>query len=194
MGEQSNDASGIEKKKCPMCVAGHLGATWSRDIILGKMSPVELAQTLRISVNEVMEHVNDHQIIFDEEKQEYSSPDYYLGKLVTMIKTLDGWMKLFAETSNDREAVKVGLQVIKETRATLEVMAELQGRVDRGKSVNVQIETMNVRYQQLTNIILQEVCEGCRQRIIQLLDTQVSAMPSSKSGCLIETASSGSEQ
>lgn len=183
-----------EKVKCPMCVAGQLGATWSRNIILGKTSPVEVAQLLDMTQNAVMEHVNEHQIVFDEEKDEYSSPDWYLDRLIKMIKTMDGWMKLFTETSKDKEAIKIGLQVIKETRATLLDMAELQGRVDRGKNVNVQIETMNVRYQQLTNVILQEVCDGCRQKIIRLLDTQATKLPSNKNDSLVAMVSNGSEQ
>jgi hypothetical protein len=192
--DEDNAQSPVKKEKCPMCVAGHLGAAWSRNIILGKTAPVEIAQLLSMTTNEVMEHVNDHQIVFDEETEEYSSPDWYLNRLIKMIKTMDGWMTLFTETSKDKEAIKIGLQVIKETRATLLDMAELQGRVDRGKNVNVQIETMNVRYQQLTNVILQEVCDGCRARIIQLLDTQATRLPNSRNDSSVAMVSNGSEQ
>lgn len=185
----------MDKDNCELCKAGNYGAVHSKDVILGRKSPLQVAQCFPpMTEADVMEHVNTHVLVINEVTGEYSSPDYYLQKLATLMKQLDAWMKYTIEMNPSPENIKLGLQVIKETRGTLSDLAEMQGRKDSGRNVNVQIENMNVRYQQLTNIILQEVCGDCRNRIIKSLDAQmIVSLPETKD-CLAETAWSGSEQ
>jgi len=167
--------------QCPLCVSGQYGAALSRDIILGRRSPVEVAQELQMSLTDVMTHVNDHQFVIDEKTGECSSPDWYLNKLASMIKQLDGWLKLSLTRDPTNDTIKTGILIVKETRGVLSQMAELQGRVDRGRSVNIQIENMNVRYQQLTNLLLQGMCDQCRGKLIELLDQQAAQLEKTKS-------------
>jgi hypothetical protein len=185
----------MERDSCELCRAGNYGAAFSKDVILGRKTPLQVAQCFPpMSEADVMEHVNKHQLVINEETGEYSSPDYYLQKLATLMKQLDAWMKYAVEMNPSSENIKLGLQVVKETRGTLDQLAEMQGRKDSGRNVNVQIENMNVRYQQLTNIILQEVCGDCRNRIIKSLDAQTTVSLPVTRDCLAETASSGYEQ
>jgi len=103
-------------------------------------------------------------------------------------------MKYSVEMNPSPENIKLGLAVVKETRGTLDQLAEMQGRKDSGRNVNVQIENMNMRYQQLTNVILQEVCGECRNRIIKSLDAQMTGSLPETSDCSVAMVSSGSEQ
>lgn len=185
----------MNQDECNLCKAGNLGANLTRACILGKQTPLHIAQLFPpMTEADVLEHVHKHQLVIDEETGEYSSPDYYLNKLAKLMKQLDDWMKYTVALNPSHENIKLGLQVVKETRGTLDQLADMQGRKDSGRNVNVQIENMNVRYQQLTNIILQEVCGDCRNRIIKLLDDQTTSCLPETSACLVEMDSSGSEQ
>jgi hypothetical protein len=185
----------MEQENCALCRAGNYGAAFTKDCILGRKTPLLIAQQFPpMTEADVMEHINKHQLVINEETGEYSSPDYYLNKLAKLMKQLDAWMKYSIELAPSHENVKLGLQVTKEIRGTLDQLAEMQGRKDSGRNVNVQIENMNVRYQQLTNIILQEVCGDCRSRIIKSLDAQMTVSLPETKDCLAETAWSGSEQ
>ena len=182
----------MEQKNCELCKAGNYGAAFAKDCILGRKTPLQIAQSFPpMTEADVMEHVNKHQLVINEKTGEYSSPDYYLQKLATLMKQLDDWMKYTVEMNPSMENIKLGLAVVKETRGTLDQLAEMQGRKDSGRNVNVQIENMNVRYQQLTNIILKEVCGECRNRIIKSLDAQMTVSLPETSSCSQEMASNG---
>ena len=185
----------MDQAQCELCKAGNYGAAKTKDCILGKVSPLQIAmQFPPMTEADVMEHMNKHQLVINESTGEYSSPDYYLNKLAKLMKQLDDWMTYAVQMNPSPENIKLGLSVVKETRGTLDQLAEMQGRKDSGRNVNVQIENMNMRYQQLTNVILQEVCGECRNRIIKSLDAQMTVSLPETRDCLAETALSGSEQ
>lgn len=157
--------------KCPMCEAGAIGMAWSRDIISGKTSVEEAAMFFKITRNEVMDHVNTHQIKVDSKTGEYDSEDFYMKRLLSMLKKLEDWVDYICKIREfDRENVKLAVMLTKETRATLHDLMEFQGRLNQGGNVNVRIEKMNTQYIELTNMIVQEVCPSCRKRVLEAID------------------------
>lgn len=157
--------------ECPMCAAGAIGMQWSRDIIVGKVSVEEASMFFNMSRNEVMDHINTHQIKEDKNTGEYDSQDFYMKRLLRMLKKLEDWVNYICAIKDfDRENIKLALMLTKETRATLHDLAEFQGRLNQGGNVNVKIETMNNRFVLLTNLIVQEVCPECRQKVLEAID------------------------
>lgn len=144
---------------------------WSRDIIVGKVSVEEASMFFNMSRNEVMDHINTHQIKEDKNTGEYDSQDFYMKRLLRMLKKLEDWVNYICAIKDfDRENIKLALMLTKETRATLHDLAEFQGRLNQGGNVNVKIETMNNRFVLLTNLIVQEVCPECRQKVLEAID------------------------
>lgn len=154
-----------------MCAAGALGMQWSRDIIIGKIGIEEAAVFFKMTRNEVMDHINTHQIKQDASTGEYDSEDFYLKRLLNMLKKLEDWVDYICKVREfDRENIKLAIMLTKETRATLHDLAEFQGRLNQGGNVNVRIENMNARYIELTNVIAQEVCPSCRLKVLEAIE------------------------
>jgi hypothetical protein len=166
---------------CPMCKAGIVGRNHTKNITLGKQGALENACSFfGISPIEVMEHCNTHEITIDEAAGIYESNDFYMDRVLKMVKRLDGWMD-YLETKMNPEAVdlqdmKMGLLLIRESRETIKDLATFQGRLENKGNTTVKIETLNAQYNQLTQIMMSEVCDTCRERIIKLLDTQTNAI------------------
>ncbi|MCK9326299.1 MAG: hypothetical protein M0P69_12475 [Bacteroidales bacterium] len=157
--------------KCPMCEAGAIGMQWSRDIIIGKVGIEEAAMFFKMTRNEVMDHINTHQIKEDKSTGEYNSEDFYMKRLLNMLKKLEDWVDYVCKIRDfDRENIKLAIMLTKETRATLHDLAEFQGRLNLGGNVNVRIEKMNHQYIELTNVIVQEVCPSCRKKVLEAID------------------------
>ena len=157
--------------RCPMCDAGALGMQWSRDIIMGKIGIEEAAVFFKMTRNEVMDHINTHQIKQDASTGEYDSEDFYLKRLLNMLKKLEDWVDYICKVREfDRENIKLAIMLTKETRATLHDLAEFQGRLNQGGNVNIRIEKMNAQYIELTNVIAQEVCPSCRIKVLEAID------------------------
>lgn len=157
--------------KCPMCEAGAIGMQWSRDIIMGKTSVEEAAMFFKMTRNEVMDHINTHQIKTNVATGEYDSEDFYMKRLLSMLKKLEDWVDYVCKIRDfDRENIKLAILLTKETRATLHDLAEFQGRLNLGGNVNIRIERMNHQYIELTNTIVQEVCPSCRKRVLEAIE------------------------
>lgn len=158
--------------ECPICQAGAYGRTVSRDIILGRKSPHEAALRFKMTIEEVMVHVNDHEIIIDEDTGNCESPDFYMNKLLKLLKTFEDWLNYEIMSGGiDKQKVDLGIKLGREIRLTLESLAQFQGRLERGGSANIQIQQINMKYLQLTQVIASEVCDRCRPKLMAVLDS-----------------------
>jgi len=158
-----------EKVPCPLCDAGIIGRMWSRDIILARKTAHEAAMFFKCDAATVMRHVNDHELVVDEEGV-VDSPDFYMRKLGKLLKTLDDWVNYVTGRAPDPTTINLGIKLSREIRATLETLAVFQGRLGGQTQVNVQIDNMNMKYLQLTQIIQEKVCDQCRARILEVID------------------------
>ena len=163
-------------KGCPICESGTVGRTWSRDVIMGRKSSNEMADYFGVSHQDVMVHLNTHELVVDEEKGVYESPDFYMNELLRLLKMLKDWLKFTVENGKtDKFTIDSGTKLAREVRMTLESLAQFQGRLDRSSSVN--ITQINMKYMQLTSMLMSaEVCPACRQKIIAVLDESTPAL------------------
>lgn len=170
--DNSKDHSKNHSKKCPMCEAGIIGRNATKAIIFGTPGALESAVVqFKMTPLEVQEHCTNHEIKVDEEEGIYESKDMFMDKLLKLLKRLDNWMKYLENHATDRETITLGLKLVKETRETMKDLAEFQGRLDRRGNVNVQIDTLNMQYNQLQNVILKGLCPECQETVIKLLST-----------------------
>lgn len=151
-------------------MAGEIGRLWTRDIILGRKNILDASIQFHCSQAEVLEHINTHEILTNN-SGDYESPDFYMGELLKLFKMLKDWLNYCVQTDKmRREDYKIALQMIKETRETLKALGEFQGRLDSKSNVTVNIEMINQKYLQITNLLMNEVCDECRLKVINLMD------------------------
>jgi hypothetical protein len=162
------------ERKCPLCECGSVGRNWSRDITLGKKSDVDAAVFFNMTPAEVQEHLDKHEIVVDEETGDYNSPDFYMNKLLKLLKMLEDWLQYqILDGGLDKTKVELGIKLAREVRLTLESLAEFQGRLNRGGGdTTIKLTQINIKYMKLTQALMTEVCEECRPKIIEILDEQ----------------------
>lgn len=166
MGAEENS-----KEVCPICRAGQIGRGWARDLVLGRKTAGEAAIYFRISETAVMEHVNTHEIDFGNDEEEPQTTDYYMGRLFKIVKKIDEWITYISESgSYDTRNGELLVKLLREMRQTIESLAAFQGRLDKSNNVNVKIESVEMKFLALTQVLLQEVCEECRGKIIEIID------------------------
>lgn len=157
---------------CKMCLAGEVGRLWSKDIILGRKSPTEAMAMFTMPMHDVMEHVNKHEIVIDEDGGTYESPDFYINEILKSLKMLKDWMNYCSlSSSKKKEDVELFIKLNKEIRETLKCLGEFHGRIGNQSNVTVNIALLNQKYLALTNILQTEVCPECRLKVIEAMET-----------------------
>jgi len=62
------------------------------------------------------------------------------------------------------------IKLIRETRDTIKTLGEFEGRLNRQTPVQINISMINQRYERLQDFLLNEVCDECRLKVINLMD------------------------
>jgi DNA mismatch repair ATPase MutS len=153
-----------------MCDAGEVGRLWSKWIIMGSKTAQDTALQFKMLPAEVMDHVNNHEIVVNEEKGIYESPDLLMNELLKILKQLKDWMKYISTIDYDKDDIDTFVKLTKELRETIKVMGEFQGKLNKGNNVNVNVAMINQRYEQFTYLLMDEVCEDCRLKVLNLMD------------------------
>lgn len=105
------------------------------------------------------------------------SLDFYSNEIMHILAHLKRWARSLAlhQASSTRD-IDTGLKVMRELRLTVESLAEFQGRLASHKISNmtVNIDTMNMRYMNITNAIRTELCPTCRQKMLEVITLEAS--------------------
>lgn len=158
-----------------MCDAGQFGNMWTKMVFLGEKSIEDAARMFNMEPADVMEHVNNHEIrkvVTEEGDEEYESDDFYLSKLLSTMKYLMAWVEFVGKSETvDKSAVDMLTKLTKESRETVKTIAEFQGRRDT-VTTKVQIDSMETKVLNLTNVLLQEACPTCKAKMMEVLQSQ----------------------
>ncbi len=112
---------------CPICGAGELGKTWTRELLDGKRTLAEAADRFSCSIEQVWRHVTEHELP-DAERAEL---DVH-GKLWKCIRIAEDWLQeLILTTHPDSRTVKQVVSLLAEIRKLLVVSAEMEGTLQR---------------------------------------------------------------
>lgn len=149
---------------CKICEAGQLGVKWTIDVLEGRKSIKQMAEFFGVTVDEAWEHVNEHVVQYNEQEDPLS------GKMQKIIDVLETYIDLLAVQSHpDPQTIRALTQVARELRGALMDYAELVGRIQRGQVI-VQVQQLEQQVQQLTTVVLEEVCDECKQKILRRLE------------------------
>lgn len=166
----------METSQCPVCQAGSLGLSMTRDCNLGRKTVYQVAEELNCSVDQVMTHINEsHEITVDNDGY-LQSQDKLLGDLLKTLKTLKQWTDYVVTTVKDpkdinRAKVDMLVRLSQEARKTIESVATLQGRKGPGDTY-VQMQILNSKVMLLTNTILDAACDDCKLKILTAIESQ----------------------
>jgi len=160
--------------RCPLCQAGYVGGAATRAILTGRKSPFEIAAQYGMDIEDVMEHVNKHEIVLKEYSiDRYQSPDWYLNEMLGMFNVLRDWIDYLMEQPRgeiDPRKVDALTKLTREVRATLVELANFQGRIQKGEIYVDKMQVNNVAV--LTDVLLEEACDECRIKMIDALERQ----------------------
>lgn len=156
---------------CLLCKAGYIGGAATRAILTGRKSPFEIAAQYGMDVEDVMEHVNKHEIVLKQDSVgRYQSPDWYLNEMLGLFNVLRDWIDYLMEQPKDLDSRKISslTTLTKEIRAVIVELANLQGRIQKGEIHVDKMQVNNIAI--LTDVLLEEVCDECRPRVIEALE------------------------
>lgn len=171
-------------KACPVCVAGEVGISYTREIRACRKSAFEVAQLLDCTVEEVMRHINDRHEFKKNASGQWESQDEILGELSRTLNTLKEWTTFVVESVKngkdlDRSKVYMLTTLLREARSTLEFVTELQGRKGPGDQAQ-QIMLMQEQIRRITGMIVTEVPQECKPKIAEKIQ-DILALPPGKS-------------
>jgi len=146
-----------------------VGLKWTVDVLEGRKTVKQMAEFFGVTVNEAWEHVEQH-VTADQLREWGRGDDQFVSKMQKMVQVLEDYVDLLAaDLSPDVGRIKALTAVVRELRGTLMDYAELVGRIQRGQVI-VQVQQIEQKVQQLTMVVLEEVCPECRERILKRLE------------------------
>lgn len=158
--------------KCKICEAGAIGRKWSYDVLMGRRSVAEMARYFGVTDEEVWRHIDEHIDMeeIQEEQKRQDGADRIVQQLERIIDVLsekveelsEGWVL-------DSQKILDLTRLAKELRGALMDYAEVIGEIQRGQIV-VQVQQMEERVDQLVEILMDEVCDECREKVLMRLE------------------------
>jgi len=170
---QGNTTPQVTAPDCPLCKVGYIGGAATRAILTGRKSPYEIAAQYGMDIEDVMEHVNKHEIVLKQDSADrYRSPDWYLNEMLGLFNILRDWVDYLMEQPKDLDPKKISslTTLTKEIRAVIVELANLQGRIQKGEIYVDKMQVNNIAM--LTDVLLEEVCDECRPKVIKALENR----------------------
>lgn len=156
--------------ECPMCVEKRDGAKWTRDILMGLVTPKDAAVHFGMDVEQVTDHVNDHVFMTNDERLIYESKDFYVRELAKIYNMLQDWLKyVIGADYITKQDLDMGIKLSREVRETVVKLAEFQGRLDKTAGTTEKVLKMEKQYIMLTSKIVAGVCPECQQIVLEAI-------------------------
>ena len=160
----------MDGKICNMCERRREGRLWTQDVLIGRRSPTECAQFFDMDVDDVMEHVNDHEFLTEEERVIYQSQDFYVKELANLYAQVDQWLKYVTRSSEiERHDIDMGIKLTREIRQMIVTLAEFQGRLERGGSSAARLDNIEQKYFKLTSELSTRLCSQCQAEVLTII-------------------------
>lgn len=144
---------------CPICSAGELGATWTRDLLDGRRTLAEAAERFACSIDQVWRHVTEHELP-ESERLELD----VRSKLWKCIRIAEDWLaELIMTTRPDSRTVRQVVSLLGEIRKLLVVSAEIEGSLP---VPDVQVVQIN----NIVQTVVGELCPACQAKVLRALE------------------------
>ena len=157
---------------CNLCNSGSIGAKWTRDLKIGSKSLRAAALEFNMTIEEVMEHMQTH--VMEEPVPEtdimslLEDPKFINRKILSIALNIEDWAKFVQETEKlDKNTMEFCLKLFKELRELYKLQAELEGKLKRGDTYQMQFVQIQGDMNMLVGTVLSETCPACQQKIVQ---------------------------
>lgn len=176
--------------ECPLCDAGDVGRIWSKDILTGRKNIQEAALFFKTTSSIVQQHIYEHYkpdtvVVDDSCDPAVESEDFYLRELHRLLKQLKDWTNYCVKaTDMSNRDIETMLKLVKETRDTIKVLGEFEGRINKQAQIQVNIAMINQRYDLIQKFLLTEACDECKIKVIDLMD-ELSKLPETTSSTCV---------
>lgn len=101
------------------------------------------------------------------------SLDFYSNEIMQILAHLKKWSRaLSIHQSSSTKDIDVGLKVMRELRLTVESLAEFQGRLASKSHTTINVDSINMKYMSMTNVIRTELCPTCRQKMLAAISEE----------------------
>jgi len=158
-------------KDCRICRADAEGRKWTMDVLVGKKSVHEMAKYFGVTEEEVwqhIDHINPEELKMKVRKE--TGSEKVMEKLESMIDILSEKVdELMFIWNPDSQRISDLTKLVKELRGALMDYAEIIGEIQRGQVV-VQVQQVEHQIEQIIDILMSEVCDSCRERVLQRLE------------------------
>lgn len=162
---------------CNICNSGQYGAKWTAELNLGTKKVSTAAIEFNMSIEDVLTHINDHKMETENVNLEelLNDPNFFYRELLMLHVRLKDWMAFMMETEEFGVAnIDRGIKLIKEIRETLKLLAELQGKLNKGDTYHQQFIQIKGDMQMFTTSVIENVCPDCQSKILDVIDARKS--------------------
>ena len=161
---------------CNICNSGKKGIRWTKDLNDGKVKVQDACIEFAMNPEEVYEHLSTHEMLdIADAKIDITSiiddPTFFYRELYDLFSTMKDWLNFTMEVERlDRTTIQTGLNLIKEIRETLKLIAELQGKISKGNTYQIQYNQIHGDFNTLIGVVLSIACEKCQREILKAMD------------------------
>lgn len=157
---------------CNLCNSGQYGARWTAELKLGTKKVSSAAVEFNMSIEDVLDHINNHDTPTENVNlcELLEDPQFFYRELLMLHVRLKDWMAFMMETEEFGVAnIDRGIKLIKEIRETLKLLAELQGKLNKGDTYHQQFIQIQGDMKIFRNSVLELVCPDCRKEILRAM-------------------------
>lgn len=149
-----------------------MGLIWSVEVIKGTKTFMQMAKVFKVSIEQVMEHIEQHldrKDILELAKE----GETLAGRMERIIKVLECELDLLTTARTmDYTRIKSLANIVRELRCSLMDYAELIGKIQRGQVI-VQIQQVENKIAVLTQLVLENCCDECKNKILQAIEGMI---------------------
>ena len=169
---------------CNICNAGTYGARWTTELNLGIKKVSNAAVEFNMSVDEVLTHINEHKCETGtvDVIELLNDPDFIKREVIMMHIRLKEWLQFMMEAEEfGTHNMDRGMKLMKETRETLKLLADLEGKFDRDGQFQTKYLESQENLRIITGAIVENACPHCKSLLIGKIRDQ-KALMSGKNG------------
>lgn len=156
---------------CNLCNSGSIGAKWSRDLKIGSKSLRAAALEFNMTIEEVMEHTQKHTLPEEEKTKDIvdvlDDPKFIHRRVLMLTVNIEDWLTYVQETEKlDKNTMEFCLKLSKELRELYKLIADLEGKLQRGNTYQTQFLQIQGDMNMLVGAVLSDMCPKCQMKLV----------------------------
>lgn len=175
---------------CNICNSDpEICAKWTKDLTLKKKRIQDACIEFKMDPLDVIDHLDKHAIpVVDEVDEEpdiiklMESPEFLYKELYGLFTSVKSWLEFTMENERlDRTSIDMGIKLTREIRDTLKFIAELQGKLNKGDTYQIQYNQIHGDFNSLVGVILNELDDVNQLKVLKAIEKSPGMLPNGKS-------------